>query len=216
MYEFTQAAFNPARALAGSAKVLFGNPFNPFAHTAMGRGAAAAAELVERTTRRYKKPAFGIKTTVVAGRTVAVREQAVWEKPFCRLVQFSRDLPAREAFQASRILIVAPLSGHYASLLRGTVEGLLPHHEVYISDWADARTVPLEQGGFDLDGYVDYVIEMIRLFKGDVHCLRPGAKRIYRMHQAIVSRREKLIIDLTFIAENHYDTALPETGEKHL
>lgn len=134
MYEFAQAALRPARAFAGSAKFLCSNPFNPFAHTAMGRNTAAAAELVERTTRRYLKPEFGIKSTAVAGRAVAVSEQVIWEKPFCRLIQFSRDLPAHEAFQAARILIVAPLSGHYASLLRGTVEGLLPHHEVYISD----------------------------------------------------------------------------------
>jgi poly(3-hydroxybutyrate) depolymerase len=171
MYEFAQAALNPARAVAGSAKFFFRNPFNPFAHTTLGRGTAAAAELVERTTRRYAKPAFGITATVVAGRAVPVREQVVWEKPFCRMIQFSRELPPHEAFKAARILIIAPLSGHYASLLRGTVEGLLPHHEVYISDWADARTVPLAQGGFDLDDYVDYVIEMIRLFKGDVHVM---------------------------------------------
>jgi poly(3-hydroxybutyrate) depolymerase len=171
MYELAQAALNPARALAGSAKFMFRNPFNPFAHTTMGRGTAAAAELVERTTRRYAKPAFRIASTVVAGRTVPVRERVIWEKPFCRLLQFSRDLPAHEAFQAPRMLIIAPLSGHYATLLRGTVEGLLPHHDVYISDWADARTVPLGQGGFDLDDYVDYVIEMIRLFKGDVHVM---------------------------------------------
>jgi len=171
MYEFAQTALRPARAVAGSAKYFFRNPFNPFAHTAMGRSTAAAAELVERTTRRYRKPEFGIKSTVVAGLPVAVREAVIWEKPFCRLIQFSRDLPAHETFQAARILIIAPLSGHYASLLRGTVEGLLPHHEVYVSDWADARSVPLAQGGFDLDSYVDYVIEMIRLFKGDVHVM---------------------------------------------
>ena len=171
MYEFAQAALRPARAVAGSAKFFFRNPFNPFAHTTMGRGTAAAAELMERTTRRYAKPQFGIQSTVVDGRTVAVREQVIWEKPFCRLIQFNRDLPGHEAFQAPRILVIAPLSGHYATLLRGTVEGLLPHHEVYVSDWADARTVPLARGGFDLDDYVDYVIEMIRLFKGDVHVM---------------------------------------------
>jgi poly(3-hydroxybutyrate) depolymerase len=171
MYEFAQTALNPARAVAGSAKFLFRNPFNPFAHTTMGRGTAAAAELLERTTRRYVKPEFGIKSTIVGGRTVAVREQVVWERPFCRLIRFSRDVPGHEAFQAARILIIAPLSGHYATLLRGTVEGLLPQHEVYISDWADARTVALEHGGFDLDSYVDYLIEMIRLFKGDVHVM---------------------------------------------
>ncbi len=171
MYEFAQAALNPARAIAGSAKLLFSNPFNPLSHTAMGRGTAAAAELVERTTRRYAKPEFGISSTIVSGRSVPVHEWVIWERPFCRLLQFTRDLPDHEVFQAPRVLIIAPLSGHYATLLRGTVEGLLPHHEVYIADWTDARMVPLEQGGFGLDDYVDYVIEMIRLFKGDVHVM---------------------------------------------
>jgi poly(3-hydroxybutyrate) depolymerase len=171
LYELAHATLNPARLAAGSAKSFFRNPFNPLAHTTIGRGTAAAAELVERTTRRYEKPEFGIETTCVAGRDVAVREIVVWEKPFCRLIRFGRDLPAGEAAQSPRILVVAPLSGHHATLLRGTVEALLPSHDVYITDWTDARLVPLEQGGFDLDGYVDYIVELVHLFRGDVHLM---------------------------------------------
>ena len=171
LYEFAHAAMNPARLAAGSAKFIFSNPFNPISHTTIGKGTAAAAELVERTTRRYEKPSFGISATCVEGRNVSVCEQVVWEKPFCRLIKFHRDLPATDSSRSTRILVVAPLSGHYATLLRGTIEGLLPFHEVYITDWIDARMVPQEAGEFDLDCYVDYVIAMIRLFKGDVHVM---------------------------------------------
>jgi poly(3-hydroxybutyrate) depolymerase len=161
----------PARVAAKSAKLVFGNPFNPFAHTTMGRGTAAAAELVERTTRRYKKPEFGIRSAMVDGRNVAVSEEVVWEKPFCRLLHFRRDIPAKAAERSPRVLIVAPLSGHYATLLRGTVRGLLPTHEVYITDWIDARMVPAACGAFYLDVYVDYLVEMLGLFGGDVHVM---------------------------------------------
>ena len=171
LYELAHAAMNPARMAAGSAKFLFRNPFNPLAHTTVGRGTAAAAELLERTTRRYAKPEFGIAAACVGGRNIAVHERVVWHKPFCRLVHFSRDLPEADIANSPRVLIVAPLSGHYATLLRGTVEGLLPTHEVYLTDWVDARMVPVERGAFDLDDYVDYVVDMIRLFKGDVHVM---------------------------------------------
>lgn len=170
-YEFAQAALTPTRAAAGSAKFLFRNPFNPLTHTSVGRSTAAAAELLERSTRRYKKPEFRITSTEVDGEEVAVEESVVWQKPFCRLIHFRRNLPAKKVAKASRILIVAPLSGHYATLLRGTVEGLLPFHEVYITDWTDASTVPASRGRFGLDDYVDYIIEMTRLFKGDVHLM---------------------------------------------
>jgi poly(3-hydroxybutyrate) depolymerase len=166
-YEFAHASLNPARLMAGSAKALFRNPFNPLSHTAMGRGTAAMAELVERTTRRYEKPAFGLTVCKSGGQCEPVDEEIVWERPFCRLLHFRRD----GAAGLPRMLVVAPLSGHYATLLRGTVEGLLPHYDVYITDWVDAATVPAEHGLFDLDDYVDYVIDMTRLFDGHVHLM---------------------------------------------
>lgn len=159
LYEMTHLALAPARAFSDAARLAFRNPLNPWAHTSVGKNVAASAELFERLTRRYGKPAFDLPETTVAGSTVAVNEVAGWEKPFCRLVRFSRDLP-KSAPAQSRLLIVAPMSGHYATLLRGTVEAFLPHFDVYITDWADARLVPLSAGRFDLDDYIEYLIEM--------------------------------------------------------
>ncbi len=95
----------------------------------------------------------------------------MWRKPFCEMIRFNRDLPAKAAEELSHVLIVAPMSGHHATLLRGTVEALLPFDDVYITDWTDARNVPVDCGEFGLDGYVDYLIDMISLFRGDVHVM---------------------------------------------
>jgi poly(3-hydroxybutyrate) depolymerase len=168
-YELTHAALRPARAAAKGCHYLFQNPFNPLANTPLGRHAAAACEVFERTTRRYDKPSFGLSTTYVDGRETQVEEQLVWERPFCRLIHFKRDIPALRAGRDPRILLVAPMSGHFATLLRGTVETFLPDHEVYITDWQDAHHVPASAGPFCLDDYITYVREMLALFEGDVH-----------------------------------------------
>jgi poly(3-hydroxybutyrate) depolymerase len=169
MYEMGHAALNPGRAVADATRLLFQNPMNPFAQTEFGKSIAAACELFERTTRRYGKPEWGIDDVDVNGMRVPVNIHTVWEKPFCRLLYFERQLqkPLRSPHQ--RVLIVAPMSGHYATLLRGTVEAFLPNHEVYITDWADARMVPMAVGRFDLDDYIDYVIEMLHVLGGNVH-----------------------------------------------
>ncbi len=169
-YETGHMMLAPARAASDATKLMFQNPVNPLSHTPYGRTVAAGCELFERTTRRYGKPAFGLDTTTVDGETVQVRERVVWERPFCRLVHFDR-FRGGDARPQPKILLVAPMSGHYATLLRGTVETFLPTHEVYITDWADARMVPLVEGRFDLDDYVDYVIEMTRLLGPDVHLM---------------------------------------------
>ena len=166
MYEMAHAALVPARAVSDATKMLFKSQVNPLTHTPFGRNIAASAELFERLTRRYGKPNFGFETTSVNGVTVAVTEKIVWEKPFCRLIHFSR--AAQLAKAQPSLLIVAPLSGHYATLLRGTVEAFLPHYEVYITDWADARMVPLSAGSFDLDDYIDYLIEIYQLLGKDI------------------------------------------------
>ncbi|MCW2273020.1 polyhydroxyalkanoate depolymerase [Rhodoblastus acidophilus] len=158
-YEMAQLAMAPARAISDLTRLTFKNPVNPLAYTPMGRNIAASAELFERVTRRYGKPAFGIDSVFVNGEEVAVGEEVVLVKPFCHLLHFTRDLPAGSAPQ-SRLLIVAPMSGHYATLLRGTVEQFLQTHDVYITDWVDARIVPLSLGKFDLDDYIDYVAEI--------------------------------------------------------
>ncbi len=168
-YEFGHAAVKPARVAANHFKLFFNNPLNPLTHTHVGRQAAAACEVFERTTRRYEKPSFGLSTTSVEGRNVAVREEVVWSKPFCNLVHFVRDIPRQRASQDPRVLVVAPMSGHFATLLRGTVAALLPDHEVYITDWQDPRDIPLIAGRFDLDDYIDYLRDIMRHLDGDVH-----------------------------------------------
>jgi len=169
-YEMTHAALSPARAVADATRLYFKNPLNPVTHTSAGRGVAAAMELFERVTRRYGKPEFGLDTTLVGGMRVPVREEVVWERPFCRLLHFSKALPSRMD-PGPKLLMVAPMSGHYATLLRGTVEAMLPDHDVYITDWIDARMVPLSEGTFDLDDYIDYVQNILHVLGGDTHVM---------------------------------------------
>ena len=169
-YETTHAFLAPARAFADSTRMFFSNPANPFSHMPLGRSVAAGCEMFERTTRRYGKPAFDLPSTTIDGRQVAVHEHIVWERPFCNLIHFRRMLSPKAAPQP-KVLIVAPMSGHYATLLRGTVAAFLPDHEVFITDWVDARLVPLATGSFDLDDYIDYVIEMIHSLGPDVHVM---------------------------------------------
>jgi poly(3-hydroxybutyrate) depolymerase len=169
MYELAKASLNPARAMTDATKILFQNPLNPWSRTEFGRSVAAGCELFERTTRRYGKPEWGLPDTEVNGVRTPVEIHSVWEKPFCRLLHFERQLTRPLRAPQPRVLIVAPLSGHYATLLRGTVEAFLPTHDVYITDWSDARMVPLSEGRFDLDDYVDYIIEMLHALGGNVH-----------------------------------------------
>jgi poly(3-hydroxybutyrate) depolymerase len=168
-YEAAHWMLTPARAASEGTKLLFENPINPFTHTAYGRTVAAACELFERTTRRYSKPEFGLATTVVDGERVAVTERIVWERPFCQVISFERAL--RRPKPQPRLLMVAPMSGHYATLLRGTVDAFLPTHNVMITDWADASLVPLAAGRFDLDDYIDYLIDMFRALGPDLHIM---------------------------------------------
>lgn len=166
MFEMAHLALAPARAFSDAARLILNNPANPFGSTMLGRNMAASAELFERMTRRYGKPSFGLGFTTIAGEKVAVTEEVVWERPFCRLVRFARD-GAGLARPQPKLLMVAPISGHYATLLRGTVEAFLPDFEVYITDWADARMVPLTLGSFGLDDYIDYLMSMCRLLASE-------------------------------------------------
>ena len=170
LYELNHASLQPARAYADAVRLLYSNPLNPFSHTQWGRSVAAMAELFERTTRRYGKPRFDIATTTVDWKSTAVTEKSVWKRPFCNLIHFERALAAGRK-PDRKLLIVAPMSGHYATLLRGTVEAMLPHAEVYITDWTDARMVPLGEGRFDLDDYIDYLIDIFHTLGPDTHVM---------------------------------------------
>ena len=157
-YEMAHLAVAPARAMSDAARFFFKSPLNPLTHTVWGRNMAASAELFERLTRRYGKPSFDLPQTRIDGVPVDVVEEIVWLKPFCRVIHFNRQTNRRDP----RLLIVAPLSGHYATLLRGTVEAFLPNFDVYITDWTDARLAPMAAGPFDLDDYIDYLIDIIQ------------------------------------------------------
>ncbi|MCX7296668.1 MAG: polyhydroxyalkanoate depolymerase [Hyphomicrobiales bacterium] len=169
LYEMGHAALDPSRAFADATRLFFKNPVNPLAHTTYGKSVAAAMELFERTTRRYGRPEWLIEDTIVGGERVPVNIKTVWERPFCRLLHFERAFTHVPRRPQPKILIVAPMSGHYATLLRGTVEAFLPNHDVYITDWRNARSVPVAEGRFDLDDYIDYVISILHMMEGDAH-----------------------------------------------
>jgi poly(3-hydroxybutyrate) depolymerase len=169
LYELSHAALNPARAVADATRLAFRNPINPLYSTSFGKSVVAAAELFERSTRRYGRPDWRISSTLVGGERVPVHIESVWERPFCRVLHFERVFERPPRRQQPRLLLVAPLSGHYATLLRGTVEAFLPNHDVYITEWRDARTVPLSEGSFDLDDYIDYVISILHALGGETH-----------------------------------------------
>ena len=166
-HDLGRAFSRPIHAWASMLRTAWTHPFNPVSLLPPVRAMAAAVELVERATADYPKPAFGLGKTVIDGREVEVREQLVHETPFCRLVRFERDVEREDP----RVLIVAPLSGHHATLLRETVRELLPDHDVYITDWVDARMVPLAAGRFDLADYVDLVIAHLTELGPEVNIL---------------------------------------------
>jgi len=168
-YEMSHVALNPSRAWADATRLFFKNPANPLYYTTFGKSIAAACEVFERSTRRYGRPEWRISSTSVSGQHVPVHISTVWERPFCRLIHFERVFEHRPRRPQPRLLIVAPMSGHYATLLRGTVEAFLHNHDVYVTDWHDARMVPMSEGSFDLDDYIDYVISMLHALGGETH-----------------------------------------------
>lgn len=181
LYELGHLSVAPLRIAAMMQSNLLRSPFNPIAGTDAARAAAAASELFESVTRRYRKPDWNLPLTDVSGVQVAVTPRPVWSSPWCDLIHFERDAQALKSARGDRtdptVLLVAPMSGHYATLLRGTVEAFLPEYEVYITDWADARMAPVLSGRFDLNDYIDHVMAMIRALGPDTHVVavcQPG------------------------------------------
>jgi len=148
LHEMNRTLLSPLVQWAEASSKLFTNPVSPFAHTPFAQRIAAGYELMFRLGKEYEKPAFGIVSVEVNGHQAAVVEEVVLEKPFCKLLHFRKDsrVAAVTKTQQPKVLLVAPLSGHHATLLRDTVRELLPDHDVYITDWTDARMVPLDQG----------------------------------------------------------------------
>lgn len=167
-HEMTRAALTPMRMLAGAQSAVLRHPLSPMSHVPGSRSLASAYGVFSDLTRRYPKPGFNLDTTVCDGETVQVTERIVRRKPFGQLKHFQRNV---ERLDDPKLLIVAPMSGHYASLLRGTVEAMLPDHDVYITDWHNACMVPVTEGCFGLDDYIDYVIDFIAHLGPDTHVL---------------------------------------------
>ncbi len=154
-YEMTHAALAPMRQMARFGREALNNPANPLSQSYGARVGAAGLDMFVKATKRYDKPEFELDHTIIDGETVPVTEEIALSLPFCDLLHFKRDTGTK----SQKLLIIAPLSGHYATLLRGTVKEMLPEHDVYITDWTDGRDIPLSAGGFDLDDYVDYLIQ---------------------------------------------------------
>ncbi len=167
LHEISHFALAPARAMSDIAQVWLKSPANLLSYTHVGKNIVATVELFERLTRRYGKPAFGLSSTLIAGKRVPVVEKVVWQRPFCKLLRFERQFEVYEGQPQPKLLIIAPMSGHHATLLRGTVEAFLPFYDVYITDWVDARIMPLSAGRFDLDDYIDYLINICEVLSKD-------------------------------------------------
>ncbi len=165
-FETQRTLMEPFADLAQATAKFYSNPLNPMSETVLGHRMAAGYELLYRLGKDYEKPEFGIRTVMVDGVEVAIHERVEIDKPFCELRRFKRfsDDPATLTTLKSQpaVLVVAPLSGHYATLLRETVRTMLGGHKVYITDWKNARTVPLSEGDFHLDDYVNDVQDFIR------------------------------------------------------
>ena len=170
MYETHRALMEPFSDLAQVAAKLYSNPLSPLGQTPVSQRISAGFDLMHRLGKDYEKPEFGIRTVDVDGVSVAIHERVEVDKPFCELRRFKRfsDDPATLGKLKGQpvVLIVAPLSGHYATLLRDTVRTMLSDHKVYITDWKNARLVPLSEGEFHLDDYINYVQEFIGHVQG--------------------------------------------------
>jgi len=155
-YEFQRSLMAGASVMAEASAEFLSHPANPMAYFGGGPIMASALEVFAHASATRGKPKFGLKSTVIDGKEVPITEVIEKRKNFGQLLHFVRKGAPKNQ---PKLLIVAPMSGHYATLLRGTVERMLPGHDVWITDWRDARNVPLSDGGFDLDDYIDYLID---------------------------------------------------------
>jgi poly(3-hydroxybutyrate) depolymerase len=169
-YETQRSLMEPFSDLAQTASKLFANPLSLAGQNPFAQRISASCDLMHRLGKDYEKPEFGLRTIDVDGIEVAIHERVEINKPFCELRRFKRFTDDQATLEKIKdqpaVLIVAPLSGHYATLLRDTVKTMLKDHKVYITDWKNARLVPLSEGEFHLDDYVNYVQEFIRHVQG--------------------------------------------------
>jgi len=175
IYETQRSLMEPFADFAQAAAKLYSNPLSPLGQSQISQRISATYDLIYRLGKDYEKPSFGIQSVPVDGVDVAIHERVEIDKPFCELRRFKRFCDDAATLNKLKeqpvVLIVAPLSGHYATLLRDTVKTMLTGHKVYITDWKNARLVPLTHGEFHLDDYVNYVQEFIRHLQATYgHC----------------------------------------------
>jgi poly(3-hydroxybutyrate) depolymerase len=166
---------------------LLTHPFNPFSNTLLGKSINAALDSAYHHTKVYDKQPFDIETTIIDGETVNIDEQVILAKPFCNLIHFKQDTEV----QQPKLFLVAPLSGHHATLLKATIERLILDHDVYITDWLDAKNVPLSEGNFDFDDYVTYLIEFMKEIGEDTHVLAVCQPAVQALIATAVLAKEK-------------------------
>jgi poly(3-hydroxybutyrate) depolymerase len=222
LQEFGYYAAQPLRAAARATRDFWGSPLNPMHETGLARTLYASADLFANVTRRYGKPKWGIDSTVIGGKPVRVRAVQEWASPWCKLIHFARDRSdlrraGKTAFDPA-VLIVAPLSGHYATLLRGTVEAFLPDHEVYITDWVNAREVPLLDGRFDFHDFIDHVRTMLSQVGPRAHVVavcQPGPPVLAAAALMAEDRDEARPASMTFMG-SPIDARLAPTAANRL
>ncbi|MEQ9560143.1 MAG: polyhydroxyalkanoate depolymerase [Rhodospirillales bacterium] len=167
LHEMQRLAMAPSRAVADALKFAANNPMNAFSHTPVGKAMGSAAEIYSRMTNKYGKPDWGIDHTTIDGKTVPVEIEVMIHRTYCDLVHFKRKTNRNDP----KVLIAAPLSGHFATLLRGTVEAMLPDHDVYITDWLDCRNIPVMSDLFNLNDYIDYIIDFLHFLGPNSHVI---------------------------------------------
>ena len=167
IYDWQRSALEPWRAFAQAANEIYGHPNSPFSYLPGSRNVAAAFDLMTRLTQRYERPEFGITSVTSGERRYAVKEVVDVEKPFCHLLHFVKV----GAPKMPRVIVFAPLSGHFATLLRDTVKTLLTDHDVWVTDWIDAKEIPISVGPFHFDDYVAYVREFITFMGRESHAI---------------------------------------------
>ena len=208
IYETQRSLMEPFAEFANAASKLFGSQASPLGKNAFAQRVAAAYDLLYRLGKDYEKPTFGLRTVAVDGVEVAIHERVEMDKPFCELRRFKRFTDDAGTLSKLKgqpaVLIVAPLSGHYATLLRDTVKTMLGDHKVYVTDWKNARLVPLSEGEFHLDDYVNYVQDFIRHLQGiygDCHVIsvcQPTVPVLAAV-SLMASRGERLPLSMTMM-----------------
>jgi len=168
-------------------QALMNNPYNPYAKTLLGKSIRAGLDSAFHHTKVYDKQPFDIKTTTINGKTVGITEQIISAKPFCNLIHFKQDTKV----QQPKLFVVAPLSGHHATLLKATIERLIVDHDVYITDWLDAKNVPLSEGTFNFDDYVTYVVDFMKEIGENTHVLAVCQPAVQALIATAVLAKEK-------------------------